>query len=265
MDDSLDIVWRALSDPTRRRVLDLLRDGARTTGDLAASFPELTRYAVMKHLGVLVEAGLVVGRKEGRKRWNHLNAVPLRQIYERWVCRYEDLWAGSLLSLKRVVEGRDAMGVKSKGEARVVHIEEAIDIDAPASKVFASLTGEVGQWFWRGPKGTDPPALMEAHAGGRFYREWGEGNAELYGLVALFKPGKHLRLVGSIGVAHAITSVVDFELDEDGGRTRLRLTHRISGEVFDEEIADFAAGWQDELGSLKRWVETGVGRGDVGG
>jgi hypothetical protein len=106
---------------------------------------------------------------------------------------------------------------------------------------------------------------MEGHAGGRFYREWGEGNAELYGLVTVFKPGRHLRLVGSIGVAHAITSVVDFELEAEGEGARVRLTHRISGEVIDEEIADFAAGWEDELGSLKRWVETGVGRADVGG
>ena len=104
MDDDLDNVWKVLSDPTRRAVLDLLRLGPRTTGDLAGAFPGLTRYAVMKHLGVLESAGLLLVRREGRKRWNHLNAVPLRQVYERWVSRYEDAWAGSLVRLKNAAE-----------------------------------------------------------------------------------------------------------------------------------------------------------------
>ena len=263
MEDGLDIVWRALSDPTRRRVLDLLRGGRMATGEIAAAFPDLTRYGVMKHLRVLSEAGLVVSRKEGRTRWNYLNAVPLRQIYERWVSRYEDLWAGSLLSLKRVVEGRRTMGVTELGPARTVRIEEEVEIAAPASRVFSALTEDVGQWFWRGPQGKDPAAVLEAHAGGRFYREGGEGNAELYGVVGLIKRDTQLRLIGSIGVAHAITSVADFVLEAEGDSTRVRLTHRISGEVVDAEVADFAEGWKDELGSLKRWVETGVGRADA--
>ena len=91
------------------------------------------------------------------------------------------------------------------------------------------------------------------------------GKSELYGFVGLIKPGKHLRLLGSIGVVHAITSVADFVLTEDDGSTVVSLTHRISGEVLDEEVADFAEGWKDELGSLKRFVETGKGRADVGG
>jgi uncharacterized protein YndB with AHSA1/START domain len=233
------------------------------TGEVAAAFPDLTRYGVMKHLRVLTEAGLVVSRKEGRKRWNYLNAVPLRQIYERWVSRYEDLWAGSLLSLKRVVEGRRAMGVTEQGPARVVRIEEEVVIAAAPAKVFAALTEDVGLWFWRGPKGTDPEAVLEAQAGGRFYREWGEGNTELYGVVGLIKRDRQLRLIGSIGVAHAISSVADFVLEEDGEATRVRLTHRISGEVVDAEVADFAEGWRDELASLKRFVETGVGRAEA--
>ena len=106
MDERLDNVWKALADPTRREILDLLRDGPRTTGELASSFPRLTRFGVMKHLGVLVDAGLVVTRKEGRKKWNHLNAVPLRSIYERWVSRYEDQWAAPLLNLKRSIESK---------------------------------------------------------------------------------------------------------------------------------------------------------------
>jgi len=99
-------VWRALADPTRRRLLDLLRDRPRTTGDLCRRFP-VSRFAVMKHLGILERAGLVIIERRGRERWNYLNAVPIRQIYERWISGYAGAWASSLLRLKRRVEAQD--------------------------------------------------------------------------------------------------------------------------------------------------------------
>lgn len=103
--DDLGPVFRALADPTRRAVLDLLRGAPRTTGDVCAAFPRLTRFAVVKHLGVLKAAGLVRVRAEGRLRWNHLNPVPIQALYERWMRPYEALWASRLLGLRRVVEG----------------------------------------------------------------------------------------------------------------------------------------------------------------
>lgn len=105
IDGDLDPVWKALADPTRRRLLDLLKDGPRTTGDLWRAF-DLSRFAVMKHLDVLETAGLITVQRQGRERWNSLNFVPLRQIYERWLCPYQELWASSLLQLKRAVEGQ---------------------------------------------------------------------------------------------------------------------------------------------------------------
>ncbi len=79
-----DPIWKALADPTRRRILDLLKDQPRTTGDLSNAF-SLSRFAVMKHLGILEAAGLVAVRRQGRERWNHLNAIPLRRIYEHYI------------------------------------------------------------------------------------------------------------------------------------------------------------------------------------
>ncbi len=106
--DQMDRVFKALGDPTRRAILDLLRDGPKSTTEIVGEFPEMTRFGVMKHLGLLEDAGLVVSRKDGRTRWNHLNAVPLRMIYERWVSKYEDQWAGSLVRLKQSVESKNA-------------------------------------------------------------------------------------------------------------------------------------------------------------
>jgi DNA-binding transcriptional ArsR family regulator len=99
-----DGVFKALADPTRRSILDRLRDQPRTTGELCEGFPDVTRFAVMKHLTVLEEAGLVVVRREGRVRWNHLNPVPIQSIYERWMSRFAAPHAASLLKLARKLE-----------------------------------------------------------------------------------------------------------------------------------------------------------------
>jgi DNA-binding transcriptional ArsR family regulator len=104
MANDLDPVWKALSDPTRRAILDLLREGPRKTTEIVEAFPHLTRFGVMKHIDVLRDAGLILTREEGRQRVNSLNAVPIRQIYERWVSRYQEFWADSLLRLKDDLE-----------------------------------------------------------------------------------------------------------------------------------------------------------------
>ncbi len=91
-DDELDGVWKALSDSTRRSILDLLRQGPCTTTRIVEAFPHLSRFGVMKHIEVLREAGLIQTREERRQRINSLNVVPIRQIYERWVGRFEELY-----------------------------------------------------------------------------------------------------------------------------------------------------------------------------
>ena len=104
MASDLDQVWKALSDPTRRSILDLLRKGPKTTTEIVEAFPEMTRHAVMKHIDVLRDSGLVNTREEGRRRINSLNPVPIRQIYERWLGPFSELWSSTLLRLKDDVE-----------------------------------------------------------------------------------------------------------------------------------------------------------------
>jgi DNA-binding transcriptional ArsR family regulator len=102
--DPLAHVWKALSSPIRRAILDDLRDGPRTTGAIAERFPKLTRFAVMQHLRVLEEAELVIPRREGRERYNYLNAVPIQRVFDRWVSRYTRPWAEALVSLREELE-----------------------------------------------------------------------------------------------------------------------------------------------------------------
>jgi DNA-binding transcriptional ArsR family regulator len=117
----MERVWKALADGTRRALLDLLGVRGRTTGELCAAFPRLSRFAVMKHLRVLERARLVLRRREGRLAWNHLNAVPLRQVYERWVGPRASRAAEAMLALKRRAEriGRAPEEAVARFELRV--------------------------------------------------------------------------------------------------------------------------------------------------
>jgi DNA-binding transcriptional ArsR family regulator len=113
--DNLDPVWKALSDPTRRAILDLLREGPRSTTEIVEAFPHITRFGVMKHLDVLREAHLVQTREAGRQRVNSLNVVPIRQIYERWVGPFHELWSSELLRIKELAE--EAAPTEKKDDA----------------------------------------------------------------------------------------------------------------------------------------------------
>ena len=83
-----DNVFRALANHTRRRMLDSLKEEPHTTGMLCDVFPEMDRCTVMQHLKVLEDAELIIVRREGRERWNHLNSMPIKQIHDRWISQY---------------------------------------------------------------------------------------------------------------------------------------------------------------------------------
>lgn len=99
-----NLIWKALADPTRRAILDLLKKEPRTTGVLCAHFEALSRCAVMKHLEILHDANLLIIKRDGKFRWNFLNAAPLQEIYDRWLCKYTAPLAASLTGLKTHVE-----------------------------------------------------------------------------------------------------------------------------------------------------------------
>ena len=108
----MDAVFRALADPTRRRLLDeLFKKDGQTLSALEALLP-MTRFGVMKHLRVLEEAGLVVTRRRGREKLHFLNAVPIRLVHDRWVSKYAEPWAAALSGLKRRLEDDDGKGVR---------------------------------------------------------------------------------------------------------------------------------------------------------
>ncbi len=195
------VAWKALADPIRRRILDLLRERPRTTGELAEAF-EVTRFAVMKHLGVLEQAGLVVVRRRGRERWNHLNPVPIQRIAERWIRPYEAAFATALVGLKRHVEQRGERAVPA--EITSVHVEQEVEVGAPPERVWAALTQEVEAW-WGSPylHGPATNLVLEPWPGGTFREDWGEGQGAVWGVVSTVERGRRLEIRGPMGMTGA--------------------------------------------------------------
>ena len=99
-----DRIFKALADHRRRAILDELKEEPKTTGMLCGIFPELHRCTVMQHLGVLEEAELIVFERRGRERWNHLNAMPIKRIHDRWIGDYAKHAVARIDTLKRALE-----------------------------------------------------------------------------------------------------------------------------------------------------------------
>jgi DNA-binding transcriptional ArsR family regulator len=99
-----DAIFKALADPTRRRLLDRLfeRDGQALI-ELEPGL-EMTRFGVMKHLRILEDAGLVVHRRSGREKLHYLNPVPIRLIHDRWIDKYTEHHVAALSNLKSQLE-----------------------------------------------------------------------------------------------------------------------------------------------------------------
>lgn len=112
----MDRIFAALSHTSRREMLDLLRDKpGLSVGELASKF-DVTRIAVMNHLKVLQEAGLVVSERDGRSRRLYLNAVPIQAIYERWTNSFSAHWLDRMSLIKAVAEASAKRTKKDLGE-----------------------------------------------------------------------------------------------------------------------------------------------------
>lgn len=265
-EDELTPIWKALSDPTRRAILDLLKERPRTTGELCDAFEVLSRFAVMKHLGVLEDAELVFVRPHGRERWNHLNVVPLQTIYERWLRPYEARWASSLLNLKQLIEEKGEKPMTNQPNDQVLlrrmQVEQEISINASTERVFEALTDDVSAW-WGAPyllTASPQAIILESQVGGRLYEQSSSGDGALWATVTAIKKNEHLVLTGPIGMSGALHSVVTFNLEpkNEGEATLLKLSHQAIGQLGDDTQSNYNAGWQDLLGvRLKAFVETG--------
>lgn len=254
--EQLVSLWAALADPTRRQILDLLRERPRTTGELADEFPS-SRFAIMKHLNVLEAAGLLVIQRAGRERWNHLNAVPLQLLYDRWVQPYQALWTGRMTKLKTKIEG-ESMEART---ATLVQVELEITIQAPQERVWQALLEETTFW-WSKEFYTSEKTKgfhIESKLGGKMYEDCGNGAGVIWYEIFAFNPPQSLDLKGYLAIPYGpALSLLHLELKPSGKKTILRLSDSMMGVAQDDTKAK-ADGWKQLFeDGLKSYVEKQV-------
>jgi DNA-binding transcriptional ArsR family regulator len=247
-------LWRALADPTRRRILDLLRAGPAITGDIAAAFP-ISRIAVMRHLEVLGEADLITSRKRGRERWHYLNAVPLERLHRRWAGPVEAGFASTLLRLQDQIETERGALDHSRPA-----VDVALDVLVAGSRhsVFESITERIGEWW--GPPAVDERATgvsLEPVVGGRFLEHWGESGGQLIATVMALEADRFVRLTGSFHFGLVLGDAT-FDLEDAVAGTLVRFSFRAMGAIDPAMLEDIHSGWTSLVASrLKALVETG--------
>jgi uncharacterized protein YndB with AHSA1/START domain/predicted transcriptional regulator len=245
-------VFRALSNPTRRRLLDLLfeRDG-RTVTELESKLP-MTRFGVMKHLRVLEEAGLVATRKVGRERLHYLNPVPIQLISDRWINKYSAARASALADLKTALEEGNVMTTDSKPS-----LVYQIIIKAPQQRVWEAITKPefTSRYFYGNTLKTD------LTVGSPFTYHLPNGSPVVEGEVVSSDPPNRL-----VHTYHALwppmnadaPTKVTWELESlPGGVTKVTVVH----EDFQGETATYqglqSGGWTWILSNMKTLLETG--------
>lgn len=262
---SADMTWKALGDPARRGILDLLQGNTRTTTAICESFGDLSRFQVMGHLSVLRDAGLIKTEKKGRERVNALDTGPMRDAYEDWLRKYEVEWAGRLGRLKRHVEQAEkdkAMDViASPDSLATIDFERDIEIAASASAIFKGLTDDIGEWFGAPYLQTGEDAMdmvLDAKPGGKWLEITKAGEGAVWGEVQEIRRDRTLAIEGRMGMRPAVFARLVFKLTPNllGQGTMLRMAFKAVGHFTQDHEERFTEGMVDLFGKrLKDYAE----------
>ncbi|MEA3045064.1 MAG: hypothetical protein QOH47_2902 [Sphingomonadales bacterium] len=250
--DPIPDIWQALADPTRRTLIDRLAGGARTTSQLCENMP-MSRFGVMKHLGILERAGLVIARRHGRLRFNHLNAAPLRALQARWLSPRAAAFAGAIASFSDHVEGQDMADSNPAAEAGVVDVALEWPVAASVQKVWDALFGAPGSWWPAEHRlfGPDSAMSFEPRLGAALREEKGGQGLVWYSVIAI-DPLRSVDLIGHLAARFGgpATSMLHIELAPaaEDGTTLLKLTDSVFGRIGPALHASLGEGWQAIVG-----------------
>jgi DNA-binding transcriptional ArsR family regulator len=247
-------LWRALADPTRRRILDLLLERPRITGEVAAYF-RISRIAVMRHLAVLSDAGLIASRKRGRERRYYLNTATLQQIYRRW---FDPLAAGWVSGILRLRDGVESSGASVERARPSIDIAFDLRIEGSNAAVFNALTKDPGAWWGHPMLRPEATGLaLEPRLGGLFVERWSHGGAVL-AAVTQWATDRHLELTGPFHLGLGV-GAASFGLASDGAGTLLQFSFRAFGPIDPDRAQMFSEGWRELVTRrLKALVEQGT-------
>ncbi|WP_067802975.1 ArsR/SmtB family transcription factor [Actinomadura formosensis] len=261
MDDD-DLAFKALGDPTRRFLLDLLftRDG-RTLGELDSEV-EMTRFGVAKHLRVLEEAGLVVTRRSGREKLHFLNPVPIRLIHDRWIGKYTERPVAALTDLKTELE---QTMTEAPAEPRTVRVFR-VHIKATPQAIWDAITKP--EWAVR--YGYRAPIEYDLRPGGTCrglaseeMKAGGAPDVIVDGEVIEADPPRRLvQTWRPLFLGEDFTRLT-YEIEDGGdGVCALTVTHDVTGAPATDaqisgETPEAGGGWSLILSDLKTLLETG--------
>src|SRR3954452_22437150 len=240
--------FRALSDPSRRLLLDRLfeRDG-QTLGELCGYLPEMTRFGVMRHLDVLADADLLSTRKVGREKRHYLNPVPIRLIHDRWISKFAEPVLGAMAALKQHVE-KPAMSAPD-------HVY-SVYVKAEPDRIWRAITDgvETAQYYYGTRVGSDWTP------GSRIVYEYPDGTVAADGeVLEIDKPRRlamtfHARWDPEIEAEGAVRQTWEIE---PAGPEASKLTVLTTG-MGPKTAKEFAGGIVYIVSGLKTFVETGA-------
>ena len=240
----MDAIFKALSDPTRRQLLDTLRDrGGLSLTELEQGLG-MTRFGVMKHLKVLEEANLVLTRRDGRFKYHYLNALPIQEVADRWMAPYAKPLARFALNLKNALESEPPMADKPD-------FVFSTYIRTTPDRLWDALTNpEMTQQFYYGGR-----VQAELKPGGNFSYLAPNGEINLHGEVLEIDPPKKLvtTLRATWAEAGGETTRVMYEIEPMGEVCKFTMTHF----DYEKSKAGVEEGWPIIVAGLKTLLETG--------
>jgi len=250
MDDSTALAFRALADPSRRLLLDRLfeRDG-QTLGELTGHLPGMTRFGVMRHLGVLETSGLITTRKDGREKRHFLNPVPIRLIHDRWISKYAAPVVGAMTALKGQLEAQP-MAASLESPDHVY----AIYINASPERIWQAITdGDETVRYYYGTR-----VVSDWNVGSRIRYDYPDGTLAADGeVVAVDAPNRlemtfHPRWDPDFEAEGAVRQVWQIEADDNAAKLTVTTIGLKAGT---KQAEEFGNGMIFIVSGLKSHVE----------
>ncbi len=252
-------VFKALADPGRRRLLDVLyeRDG-RTLTELCQQL-ELTRFGTMKHLRLLEEAGLLTTRKVGREKLHFLNPVPIRLIHDRWIGKYAESRVATLAALKAVLEGETEMSDETSTQTLPKQVYHVF-IKATPKRIWDAITKpELVARYFHGAQ-----MESELRVGGRWVAHspdrsqlWNDGHVLEYDPPRRFAHSWQSLYDPEVADEPASRVTWEIEPQPDRGVCKLTVIHDQLGGAPKTAAGVEGPGWMFVLSGLKTLLETG--------
>ncbi|CAN5523447.1 SRPBCC domain-containing protein [soil metagenome] len=247
MPPDVDLVFKALADPTRRLLLDRLHqhDG-QTLGELCEQL-DMARQSATQHLAVLEAANLISTRRQGRQKFHHLNPVPLHEIQERWIDKFERPRLRAISTIKQRAE--QTMTQTDTSTQTYVYVTY---IQASPEAVWEALTDpDITAAYWGHRNESDwQPGSTWAHV-----RNDGSGISDVAGEVIESNPFERLvtTWAGADGQDPDVSKVT-MDLRASGDVVKLTVTHE---DLIPDHYRQISGGWPAVLSNLKSYLETG--------